>query len=316
MTERTVLALGGNALLKPEQTGTFQQQLDNARKSIQAIDGLLRNGQEVVLTHGNGPQVGNILNENRSTEEATPPMPLFACGAQSQGLIGFMLQIAFEQEFHGRDSDRSCVPIVTPVAVDGDSDAFENPTKPVGPFYSEEEAKTMIENEGASMIEDAGRGWRRVVPSPEPGEIYGVDTVHSILENQNIPVVAGGGGIPITVTGDDGPTGANAVVDKDLTGATLADQIDAQTYVILTDVSHVALNYGEPDQVDLEKISVDEARKYQDKHFERGSMYEKIEAACHFVEGHSDRRAVITSLQNATEAVTEDVGTTIYDDQP
>jgi carbamate kinase len=315
MNDRVLIALGGNALLQADQEGTYRQQLSNAESSVESIVDILTSGYEVGITHGNGPQVGSILLQNKEAAAEAPEMPLFACGAQSQGLIGFMLQSALMDEFETRGLERRAVPFVTPVVVDGGSDAFDDPTKPIGQFYSEEEARELMETQDIEMIEDSGRGWRRVVPSPEPEEIYGVETIREALEQGNVPIAAGGGGVPVVHSNQGGVRGVDAVIDKDLTGARLAEQLDAGTFLILTDVPNVALNYGTPDQESLESITVSEARQYkQEGHFGRGSMYEKVEAACRFVENTSEGRAIITNLDQARQALEDGTGTRIRPD--
>lgn len=312
MTDRVLIALGGNALLQSDQDGTYCQQLSNAEASVDSIVDIMTDGYEVGITHGNGPQVGSILLQNKMATDQTPEMPLFACGAQSQGLIGFILQSAFMNSLESRGLNRTTIPFVTPVLVDKDSKAFDNPTKPIGPFYEEEEARELMESQDIEMVEDSGRGWRRVVPSPEPEQIYGVDMAEKVLKQGNIPIIAGGGGVPVVHNNKGDVEGVDAVIDKDLTGALLADQLDCNTLLILTDVPNVALNYGTPDQVELDSVTVSELREYQQEgHFARGSMYEKVEAACRFVENTVDGRAIITNLDHARNALRDGYGTQV-----
>lgn len=314
-TDTVLAALGGNALQDPADRGTYDQQIDRVDRTAEVLADVLEAGTDLVLTHGNGPQIGDIYRRNLTAAEVVPPMPLFACGAQSQGLIGFMIQSALASTVADRGLDADCVPLVTPVYVDGDDPAFENPTKPIGPFLSESEAADVEATMDAELKEFPDRGYRQVVPSPEPVSIYGVETVRAVLERGDVPVVAGGGGVPVVESESGRLEGVDAVVDKDLTGAQLGEQLDADVFLILTDVPQVALNYGEPDQTDLEEITPEQARSHMDEgHFERGSMYEKVEAACRFVESGNGRRSVITKLDLAKEALTGDAGTQIHPD--
>lgn len=310
-SQRVITALGGNALQNPDQRGTYEQQIEAVRGTAEILVDLVESGHEVILTHGNGPQIGSIFRQNLEAGDVTPRMPLFVCGAQSQGFIGYMIQVTLMSEFDQRGMGRRCVALVTPVLVDEDDGAFENPTKPIGPFLSDEQA-TELRNDAGTEIREFDRGYRQVVPSPEPLEIYGVKSVEQVLAHGNVPVVAGGGGVPVVET-ESGYDGVNAVIDKDLAGALLGGQVDADVYLILTDVAQVALDYGEPDQTDLETVTAAEMRTYMDEgHFARGSMYEKVDAACRFVEDGSDRRAIITRLDLAEKALGGDAGTHIH----
>jgi len=306
MTETVLVALGGNALVRPDEDGRFEQQVENASGIADTVARAVDGGTGVVVTHGNGPQVGNVLLQNDAEVAGAQRMPLFACGAASQGIIGAALSLAFENAFRRIGVDAAAVPMLTPVLV-SDSDIGEA-TKPVGPFYSESEARRRQHHEETVFKEDAGRGWRRVVPSPDPERIRCTDHVRHALERGNVPIAAGGGGLPLT-DGEDGYEFVNAVVDKDLATARLAGQLGVDRLVILTDVSHVYLNYGTPDQKRLTEVTQQTARRYQSEgHFERGSMYEKIEAVCRFLEtGGSE--AVIASLDDVEKALHGDAGT-------
>ncbi len=310
-SQRVVTALGGNALQNPDHSGKYVQQIEAVRGTVEILAELVESGHELILTHGNGPQIGRIYRQNLETADVTPPMPLFVCGAQTQGFIGNMIQTAFMSEFDHRGMRRRCVALVTPVIVDENDEAFENPTKPIGPFLSNKQASE-LRNDAGTEIREFDQGYRQVVPSPEPVNIYGVKSVEQVLGHGNVPVIAGGGGVPVVETAS-GFEGVNAVIDKDLAGARLAEKVDADIYLILTDVPKVALNYGEPDQTDLESVTTDEMRGYIDEdHFARGSMYEKVDAVCRFVENGSDRRAIITSLDLAKQALEGEAGTHIY----
>ncbi len=310
MVQTVVVALGGNAILQSGQRGTYQEQLTNVRASANSIADLVEANYRVVITHGNGPQVGNIMLQNEEAKHLTPPMPLFACGAQTQGLIGFMLQTALDASLSTRGLRHKCISLVTPVLVDCEDPSFKQPSKPIGPFYTEALAHKLMKEQAFKMVEDAGRGWRRVVPSPEPRRIIGIKAIQVLLDSGYIPVTAGGGGIPVYESEKKGLVGVEAVVDKDLAAACLATQLDADILLILTDVPNVALNYGQRNQVNLKSLTVQEAREYQRQgHFQAGSMGPKVEAACRFVESRPGKRAAITSLDRALEALEKTGGT-------
>ena len=305
MTETVLIALGGNALVRPNEDGSFDQQVENSRGIANAIAESIADGVRVVIAHGNGPQVGNVMLQNDADVTDAQRMPLFACSAASQGIIGAALSLAFESAFERKSLDSTAVPLLTPVFVSEDHDEA---TKPVGPFYSESEAKKRETQTDVVFKEDAGRGWRRVVPSPSPEYIRCTDQVRHALREGNVPIAAGGGGLPLAPC-DDGYEYIDAVVDKDLAAAQLASQLDVDRLVILTDVSHVYLNYDEPEETRLTRVNCVTARQYQAAgHFERGSMYEKIEAVCQFVES-GGTEAVIASLDNAGDAVDGNTGT-------
>lgn len=306
MKETVLVALGGNALVRPAEDGSFDQQVENARGIANTVAEAVADGTRIVVTHGNGPQVGNVMLRNDAGGTDVQRIPLFACGAASQGIIGAALSLAFESAFQRESIDATPVPMLTPVLV-SDTDC-EEATKPVGPFYSESEAKRRQEQGDVIFREDAGRGWRRVVPSPDPDHIRCSDQVRHALREANVPIAAGGGGLPLVMR-EDGYEYVDGVVDKDLAAAQLAAQLDVDRLVILTDVSHVYLNYAEPDETRLTRVDCATARQYQAAgHFEQGSMYEKIEAVCRFLES-GGTEAVITSLDEAEDALNGNVGT-------
>lgn len=306
MTETVLVALGGNALVPPDEEGSFDQQVENACGIADTVATSVADGTRVVITHGNGPQVGNVMLQNDTDRTDAQRMPLFACGAASQGIIGAALSLAFESAFQRESLDSIAVPMLTPVLV-SDADCREA-TKPVGPFYSEAEAKQRQDREGGVFREDAGRGWRRVVPSPDPEHIRCSEQVRHALREGNVPIAAGGGGLPVTSC-DGRYEYVDGVVDKDLAAAQLASQLDVDRLVILTDVSHVYLNYDEPDETQLTRVDRATARRYQEAgHFERGSMYEKIEAVCRFLES-GGTEAVIASLDDVGDALDGKAGT-------
>ncbi|MEW6546138.1 MAG: carbamate kinase [Bacillota bacterium] len=306
--ELVVIALGGNAILQPGQRGTAEEQFENVRATCRQIVTLLAEGYRVVLTHGNGPQVGNIIIQNQATD-AVPAMPMDVCGAKSQGMIGYMIQQSLHNELVRRGMNGWPVAsIVTQVVVSANDPAFQKPTKPVGPFYDEEYARKRI-GAGESWIEDAGRGWRKVVPSPDPVEIVELDAVRQLARDHAIVICTGGGGIPVVREPDGTLRGVEAVIDKDLGGQRLATGLGADVFMILTDVAAVAVDWGKPTQRYLARLTVAEARALQKEgHFKPGSMGPKVEACCRFVEA-GGRCAIIASLNQALEALAGSAGT-------
>lgn len=307
-----VIALGGNAILQPGQTGTYEEQVENVRVTSEQLVQMVESGKyRIVVTHGNGPQVGNILLQNETAKDVAAAMPLHVCGAESQGLIGYMMQ----QTLHnllaekGR-GDIPVVTVVTQVVVDKDDPAFTNPTKPVGPFYGEEEAKALEMEKGYDVREDAGRGWRRVVPSPDPMEISEKEAIRQLIAARSIVIASGGGGIPV-IREDGRLKGVDAVIDKDLAGERLANDVEASIFMVLTDIDQVKLDYKTPEERGLDTITVEEAKRYHaEGHFAKGSMEPKIRAAIRFIEAGGER-AIITSLRRATDALVGRAGTTI-----
>jgi carbamate kinase len=262
------------------------------------------------VTHGNGPQVGNILIQNEEAGRLVPAMPLDVCGAESQGQIGYMIQQLLHNRLRGLGIDKPVVTLVTQVVVDPDDPAFKKPTKPVGPFYSKEQAEQLAPAKGWVMKEAGAKGWRRVVPSPQPKAIWERDSVRALIASGAIVIASGGGGIPVRE--DQGRlSGIEAVIDKDLAGERLAHDVGADILIILTDVEQAALNYGTPDQVNLSRLTAAEVERYaREGHFKAGSMGPKIEAARRFVAGGGER-AIITSLHRAVEALAGTAGTTV-----
>lgn len=307
-----VVALGGNAILQPGQRGTFEEQMKNVHVTCEQLVKMVKSGKyKLVVTHGNGPQVGNILLQNEVGKEVAAPMPLFVCGAESQGLIGFMMQQNLGNLL--REDGNGDIPvatIVTQVIVDKEDDAFVNPTKPVGPFYSESEAKELETKKGYNVREDAGRGWRRVVPSPDPLEICEKTAIRQLVEARSIVIASGGGGIPV-IRENGRLQGVDAVIDKDLAGERLAADVGASIFMVLTDVDSVRIHYKTPEEKALTQITLDEAKAYHAQgHFAKGSMEPKVRAAIRFIESGGEK-AVITSLDKAFEALEGRAGTTI-----
>lgn len=308
MKKRIVLALGGNAL-----GDNLHEQMLAVKSTSKAIADLVGEGHEVVVTHGNGPQVGMIalaLEAAGKTEAKTPFIPMSVCVAMSQGYIGYDLQNALREELIERGINQPVATIITQTLVDENDPAFKSPSKPIGAFYSEEEATEMRER-GYDMKEDAGRGWRRVVASPKPVGIVEAETVRLMLEAGQIPIAAGGGGIPVMPCGNH-LKGASAVVDKDFTGAKLADILDADMLIILTAVEKVAINFNKPDVRWLDEMDCVAAMKYiAENQFAEGSMLPKVEAAMSFVRAKPGRKALITMLQKAKEGIAGKTGTII-----
>ena len=305
-----VVALGGNAILQPGQVGTFEEQLVNVDGAMRRIAELVENGWRVVLTHGNGPQVGDLLVQHALAAKDVPPMPMDVCGAMSQGSIGYMLEQTLLNHFRKRNLDVPVVTVLTQVAVSSKDPAFENPTKPVGAFHSEAEAKKMMLEDGHVMKEDAGRGWRRVVPSPKPVEIVPREAIVDMVRDGVCVICSGGGGIPV-VRGKDGSlSGIAAVIDKDLAAALLAKEVAADALLILTDVPKAYIHYNTPEQQALGTVSLAEMQAYAaEGHFKAGSMGPKVAACMSFVEAGGT--AVIGSLTEVVQAMAGEAGTRI-----
>ncbi len=307
---KVVVALGGNALGKSPE-----EQLKLVKNTASSLIGLIAAGNQVVISHGNGPQVGAInLGMNFAAEHGkTTAFPFPECGAMSQGYIGYHLQQSLENELHRRWMNKSVATIVTQIAVDPNDPAFENPSKPVGDFYTKEQADEIAKEKGYTFKEDAGRGYRQVVPSPLPMKIMELDSIKTLIDADKLVIAGGGGGVPVIIT-DKGLEGVPAVIDKDRSSALLADKIDADKLIILTAVDHVYVNYGKPDEKALKTLNVAEAQKYmKEGQFAAGSMLPKIEACLSFVEGHPEREALITSLDGLDDALAGKVGTVIRD---
>lgn len=304
-----VVALGGNAILQPKQKGTIEEQLANVAYSAQQIVKLVERGKGVVVTHGNGPQVGNILLQNAAAGEQVPAMPLDVCGAESQGLLGYMIQQSIYNELREKGLNKEVVTVLTQVVVNRDDPAFLKPTKPVGPFYNQQEAELNMREKGEVWIEDSGRGWRKVVPSPIPQDIVELNIIRNLVQEGCIVIAAGGGGIPVERI-EGKLFGVEAVIDKDLSSGLLAKKLGAKMLVIATDVEQVAIKWGTPQQQNLERLTIDEAKTYLGRgEFLKGSMEPKIKAAINFAEVGGE--AVITSLANLEKGIKGEGGTKI-----
>ena len=310
MSEKlVVIALGGNALLQRSQKGTFDDQYSNVEKTAKKIADLIERGYRIVLTHGNGPQVGATLLRHDAAKGIVPPFPLDACGAETQGFIGYMIQQALRNELKSRGIDKYVVTVITRVTVDKHDPAFEHPTKPIGPFYSKEEADKLSQvMPGITIKEDAGRGYRRVVPSPDPKIIAERSAIRTLVDAGFVVVSTGGGGIPI-VEEDSHARGVEAVIDKDLAGQRLATLIGAEVFVILTDVEGAYVNFGTPKQELVKEVTTGKLQNYlSEGQFKEGSMAPKVMAAIRFVESGGDR-AIIAELGKLTEALEGKAGT-------
>ncbi|MBN2259683.1 MAG: carbamate kinase [Clostridiales bacterium] len=312
MKDKIVVALGGNALGK-----TPEEQLKLVKDTAKPIVDLIQHGHQVVLAHGNGPQVGMInlaMDLASKTPDATPEMPFPECGAMSQGYIGYHLQNAIREELLSRSIDKHVATVVTQVIVDKDDSAFQNPTKPIGAFYTEEESKKLIAEKKYVMVEDAGRGYRRVVPSPLPIDVAEKEIVKTLVDNDHIVITVGGGGIPVVVEGNQ-LIGVPAVIDKDFASAKIAEILDADYLIILTAVEKVAINFGKENEKWLEKLTLDEAEQYiQEGHFAPGSMLPKVRAAMMFAGSKKGRKALITSLEKAEDGIEGRTGTLIVNE--
>ena len=307
---KIVIALGGNALQSKNSKPTSEGQLV-VRHTCGRLAEISAQGYEMSIVHGNGPQVGRILLAFEAAKDVTPAMPFDVCGAMSQGYIGYHIQQALKYALSVRNKHCPVVTVATQLVVDKDDKAFENPTKPIGPFYTEEEAKQLIQEKGYVMKEDAGRGWRRVVASPTPRKIVEIDAIKNLWKS-TIVVSCGGGGIPVVENPDGTLEGVAAVIDKDFAAELLAEQVDADIMMILTEVEKVAVNWGRPDQRNLDKMSLKEAARYvEEGQFAPGSMLPKVEACMKFVRQNPQKKAIITSLDKALEALEGKTGTVI-----
>lgn len=314
MTKKVVVALGGNAILTDDPSAAGQQKA--LKQTARSLVKLMAAGYQVVISHGNGPQVGNLLlQQKKGATKSNPEMPLDTNVAMTQGSIGFWLEQALENEMARAGIDKPIVTLLTQAVVDKEDPGFKNPTKPVGPFISEEDAKSEMARSGSLYKEDAGRGWRKVVASPKPLSIVEATTIKSLSDQGTIVIAGGGGGIPVVKT-KEGYVGVEAVIDKDFASEKIAEMIDADELIILTGVPNVAIRYNQPDQKDLEDVTVAELQGYiAAGEFAPGSMLPKVEAAITFVQQKPTARAVITSLENLGNLLEEDAGTIIYADE-
>ena len=311
MTQRLVIALGGNALQSGKAEPTAEAQLAVVKQTCERIAEISQRGYEIAVVHGNGPQVGRILLASETAKDVTPAMPFDVCGAMSQGYIGYHLQQSLKYALNIRNKNIPVVTLATQMIVEKTDPAFQNPTKPIGPFYSEEEAKELESTKGYTMKEDAGRGWRRVVASPLPRRIVEIGAIKQLWDS-TIVIACGGGGIPVVENADGTLEGVAAVIDKDFAAELLAEQVDADALMILTEVEKVAINFNKPNQENLSTLSLADAAKYcEEGQFAPGSMLPKVQAAMKFVRANPDKKAIITSLDKAIDALEGKTGTVI-----
>ncbi len=316
MREKTgppvVIAIGGNALIRRGEKGTIEEQAAHTDACMAHVAKMVKKGTPIVITHGNGPIVGNIVIQMECARNTVPPMPLYIADADSEGGIGFLLQQSLYNRLRRRARGLGVVSIVTQVVVDRKDRAFKHPTKPIGPFYSEDEARSLIKGRGWKMVEDAHRGWRRVVPSPMPVRIVEADSIRRIALSGDIVIAAGGGGVPVTEDAKGDLKGIDAVIDKDLASGLLAHEIDAKRLIILTSIDSVYVNYGKKNQRRLAKVNTEKAKAYwKAGQFPPGSMGPKVEAAVRFIEG-GGKEVIITSPEFMDRALAGEAGTLIY----
>lgn len=313
MTEKIrnmLVSLGGNAILKHTERGTAKEQFENVRKTSQYIVDLISEGYHIALTHGNGPQVGDILLAYDCAKDFLPPMPLDVCGAQSQGMIGYMFQLSLKNILNEKQIDKTVVTILTQTLIDPEDPQLENPSKPIGPFYTALEATKLREEKNWTIEDDSGRGFRRLVPSPKPMGFVEEGCIKTLFDSGDLIISSGGGGIPV-IQKDDAFNGVECVIDKDYAASLLATLIGAEILLILTDVDKIALNYGTPNQEDLDRIDISQANQYlKEGHFPAGSMGPKVRSAVNFLENGGEK-VVVTSLKNALNALKGKAGTVI-----
>ncbi|MDD3346576.1 carbamate kinase [Oscillibacter sp.] len=311
MPEKIVIALGGNALQSKDSAPTAQARLEVVKRTCGYIAEVSQRGYEMAIVHGNGPQVGRIVLASETAKDTVPPMPFDVCGAMSQGYIGYHIQQALKYALSSRGRNYPVVTLVTQVAVDRNDPAFQTPTKPIGAFYSEAEARQLETEKQYTMGEDAGRGWRRVVASPLPRRIVEISAVR-LLWDRAIVITCGGGGVPVAENPDGTLEGVAAVIDKDFAAELLAEEVGADVLLILTEVEKVAIRFGKPDQEDLGHLSLAQAAQYvKEGQFGVGSMLPKVEAAMKFVRANPDKRAIITSLDHCLDALDGKTGTVV-----
>jgi carbamate kinase len=311
MTEKVaVVAVGGNSLIKAKGQHTINDQFDAAKETMGHIAQMINSGWTVVVTHGNGPQVGFILRRSELAIHELHPVPLDYCGADTQGAIGYMFQKALRNHFKLLGIDKKAATVITQVEVDKNDPAFESPSKPIGSFLEEAVAKERMD-EGQAFVEDAGRGWRRVVPSPKPKQIVELDVIKSLIKDGFIVIAVGGGGIPVVEKETGGLIGIEAVIDKDFASSLLANKLNADLLLISTAVEQVALNFGKPDEKWLDQMTVAEAKQYiSEGHFAPGSMLPKVQACIQFIENGGEK-ALITDPPNIPSALAGETGTWI-----
>jgi carbamate kinase len=308
--ETLVVALGGNAIQRAGQKGTAPEQIANVSSAMASVAELAVRGYRIVLTHGNGPQVGTILVQQAAAEvsEGIPAMPMDVAGAMSQGQLGYMMQQCLQNELRKRGKPWPVATVITQMVVDPNDPAFENPTKPVGPFYTAEKAEE-LRKQGFRVVEDSGRGYRRVVPSPQPAAIAEIYAIRTLVNSGTLVICSGGGGVPVLRDSDGMLHGVEAVIDKDMGASLLAQKLEADRLLMLTDVEKVSINFRKPGQQELDKVTIEEAKRYTEEgHFAAGSMGPKVKAALQFVQA-GGKQAIITQLHSAITAIDGKTGT-------
>ncbi len=311
MKRTVIISIGGNTLIRGSEKGAIEEQFEHTNAAIAHIIKIIENGYKVIITHGNGPIVGNILIRNEAAKNIIPPMPLYICNADSEGGIGFMIQQTLYNQLKKKGIKRDVVTVVTQVVVDKNDPAFSNPTKPIGPFYTKEDADILKKEKGWAMMEDSRRGCRRVVPSPIPLKVIEADAIKKLADAGAIVIAAGGGGVPVVELPNGDLTGVDAVIDKDLATSLLAKNIGAELFINLTQIDKVYINFGKAAQTGLNKLSVSHARKYLAQgEFASGSMGPKIEAAIEFLEA-GGKEVIITTPELIEKAMEGEAGTRI-----
>lgn len=304
-----VVAVGGNSLIKDKNHKTIPDQYQAGAESMAHIAGMIDKGWDVIITHGNGPQVGFILRRSELSLHELHPVPLDYCGADTQGAIGYMFTMALHNEFRERGISKEAATVVTQVLVDSSDPAFQNPSKPIGSFMDEESARDRAEQDGWQVVEDAGRGWRRVVPSPLPKRIVQANAIQSLVADGFVVVAVGGGGIPVVEDEEGNLQGVEAVIDKDFASSLLASELNADLFLVSTAVEKVALNFNRPDQQWLDHVTLEDARRYMEEgHFAKGSMGPKVAAVLEYLEA-GGKQAVVTNPENIERALAGETGT-------
>jgi len=306
-----LIAFGGNAILSDNQRGLQSEQMKNAQKAAQLMTHIVKKGYELIIVHGNGPQVGNILIQMEESVNKIPPFSLEVCDAMTEGSMGFMLEMALVNELRKNSLDKEVTTLITQVVVDRDDPAFNNPTKPIGPFYSKYRAQMLAREKKWTMIEDAGRGYRKVVPSPRPIDIVPKQIIHDLVHSGKIVIAAGGGGIPIIINGRGLFQGVEAVIDKDYAASLIAREVGVDLFIILTGVPRVYINFGTPDETPISLMTIQEAQKHLDEgQFPSGSMEPKIKAAMEYIR-NGGKEVLITSASHLKAALINRSGTKI-----
>jgi carbamate kinase len=305
-----VVAVGGNSLIKDKNRKTIPDQYQAGAESMAHIAGMIEKGWDVIITHGNGPQVGFILRRSEISLHELHPVPLDYCGADTQGAIGYMFTMALHNEFRERGISKEAATVVTQVLVDSNDPAFQTPSKPIGSFMDEASARDRAEQDGWQVVEDAGRGWRRVVPSPLPKRIMQANAIQSLVADGFVVVAVGGGGIPVVADKEGNLQGVEAVIDKDFASSLLASQLKADLFLVSTAVEKVALNFNRPDQQWLDHLTLEDARRYMEEgHFAKGSMGPKVAAVLEYLEA-GGKQAIVTNPENIERALAGETGTT------